>query len=1252
MVEVHPSPRLKTGDKALFFLKQNQINPITGTPDTNVWSLSVGPQSVMRYNLDRDAVIQPFGTHTNIQRFLSTVVALNGSQTSAGSSNFYIPQRNPLYRGWSRSVLSFSPTTITAGTKSILTIRGTNFGMIPGSVRFQNANAGGGTMTGFPSDIISWTNTQIEVYVPSGAGTGPFEVVASTGRYPSPSPLAIPYNHSNPGTNTRDYMGRLVDYGGGKLSWEYSANFAANVAATTSFERALETWRCATFINWDVAGATTPSTSRRRDNVNGVYWGQLRRGVLGACWSYYGSCQIGTNLEWYTTELDIVFSPNYTSEYGPALPGPNAYDFETVALHELGHGHQLGHIINLPAPMHASVSPGISKRSLFPAAEVAGGRWVMGRSTAAFGCGIGPMQALNRQNCSILSPRAEFTSNTRQVCPGNQVQYTDQSTGATSWDWRFPGGNPATSSAQNPLVSYASPGSYPVTLIASNASGSDTITKQTYISVAVPAATLSGGGSIIAGNSAWLRFDLTGTSPWNLSYTDGTSTFTVNGLTQSPHYISVSPVSTTTYSVVSISDAQCNGTRRGEALVSVGPPPPLRKGFGVPFWSFSDQTAGQIKVMAFDTVAGPQRSNVPYGGYVQNTSTSIAMDACGDPLFTLSVSDHSRPNSLFVIDMQANVLNPGNGLNSKRDISIQLVNVPGTYNEWYVIYQEFDRDVYAAKPILYSRIRYNCGQITILEKDIVLRDGAGISYLYTIHKAVSGSTPVKPQSHWLYLCRRQPLSNNTSLDRFLIDKQGITWNANTGDIQVPWWGLCVIGSPLELSWQQDKIAVMYRNQSNNITDLVIWDANQFSNTPGAYQMVTVGNLILQPDQAGLVTAPASVYQVASRQPNLGFLQNIDRKMARAEFSPSGQYLYLGGGGFMNASLSSVNYLMQIDISAPYPYPIRIQAESPPFGNYNATTGAGCPRSNANCNENFRFLDGIRSGYDGRLYFFKRFSDTAWVIPNPDVAMPQQLRPGIIDLSTANAPNIPLGPGAVLSAAENIDGYRYPVEGNTVQIIVGVRNCEGCLASASDAQDIEVSTTGGASILCEIITQCPDTLNFCVHPDSVYRLTWVQSGVFYDAAIVNGTVQRDSFIISYSNRPTVRMGTLPTICDTAVQPIDLTGYPTGGTFSGPGVNGSQFFPQQAGKGAHWIVYRYTDSLSKCEGVDSMQLFVEFCCVIGNLNIASSIQNLRCFGDNTGQIEIQATGARYPPLAFSIDRQNYQSVGFFEELTADR
>lgn len=52
----------------------------------------------------------------------------------------------------------------------------------------------------------------------------------------------------------------------------------------------------------------------------------------------------------------------------------------------------------------------------------------------------------------------------------------------TAWQWYFPGGQPAASTAQNPVVTYPANGNYTATFIASNAAGADTTHYSVYTS--------------------------------------------------------------------------------------------------------------------------------------------------------------------------------------------------------------------------------------------------------------------------------------------------------------------------------------------------------------------------------------------------------------------------------------------------------------------------------------------------------------------------------------------------------------------------------------------------------------------------------------------------------------------------------------------------------------------------------------------------------------------------------------------------
>ena len=81
------------------------------------------------------------------------------------------------------------------------------------------------------------------------------------------------------------------------------------------------------------------------------------------------------------------------------------------------------------------------------------------------------------------APVAAFTQSGTAGCDSLCVTFTDNSTGATSWSWSFPGGTPSTSTSANPVVCYNTPGTFDVTQIVTNSFGTDTLFKPALITI-------------------------------------------------------------------------------------------------------------------------------------------------------------------------------------------------------------------------------------------------------------------------------------------------------------------------------------------------------------------------------------------------------------------------------------------------------------------------------------------------------------------------------------------------------------------------------------------------------------------------------------------------------------------------------------------------------------------------------------------------------------------------------------------------
>jgi len=85
-----------------------------------------------------------------------------------------------------------------------------------------------------------------------------------------------------------------------------------------------------------------------------------------------------------------------------------------------------------------------------------------------------------------LRSLTNFTADVKSGAAPLTVQFIDLTINdPTSWNWTFEGGTPASSTLQNPVVTYDTDGIYQVSLTCQNGAGSDAVTKTDYITVSV-----------------------------------------------------------------------------------------------------------------------------------------------------------------------------------------------------------------------------------------------------------------------------------------------------------------------------------------------------------------------------------------------------------------------------------------------------------------------------------------------------------------------------------------------------------------------------------------------------------------------------------------------------------------------------------------------------------------------------------------------------------------------------------------------
>ena len=688
---------------------------------------------------------------------------------------------------------------------------------------------------------------------------------------------------------------------------------------------------------------------------------------------------------------------------------------------------------------------------------------------------------------------------------------------------------------------------------------------------------------------------------------------------------------------------------------------------GLPIWPLSPTTDEPFQVVDW-------RDSPPIAEVISPTSTPFgsigaAFNGCGDLVFYALHTGANTQDNLFIFKPDATPLLSsttanGPGLNGvKGNHELQVIPVPETTDEWYIIYSEWSSDAgapngdatYRAAKMLYARVQSNGNTLNVIQRDVALVAN-GMAPSYNDGRAVTPTADGDENAHFLYATRRSENNPNLSVDKYLITNAGISHVVNTGNINVGYWDLTHSESPVEVTADGQNIAVINRNESDNQPDLILFDADNF--TAAAAEVIYLQDLFLVSDgeaidQSDTLFVGGIVDDIAANEDlEFQWLQNIQNKVSNLEWSPNGEFLYLTGGGFSTDGFSHLTYLMQIDLNT-NPRELRLQVQETPGGGYNILTGEGCSSNNNGCNNLWRSIKGIQTSYDGKIYFVKTNDNTFYVIPNPDEIMPQNLVPSPINLGTAEDFNIATF-GGIKLLPDQMDGFDY-LQLNFAFIDTLTTDTFACPGSSIIYDGNEIFT-GDTLYLLGNLNTCDTILEIIVNPfldaetsESVTICAGEIVDIFGEEIGISGSYSMDFMsAIGCDSTHTIVLDVLPEI-EVAFDIVPTCVGESSGEASATVTGGLPPYEYA------WSTGDNSNTINELS-VDSYTLTVtddNNCTQVQNADIgltgASGFTiktiDVTCFGDIDGSLIIQTLNEE---LSFSLDGNSYSQDTLFNNL----
>ncbi len=263
----------------------------------------------------------------------------------------------------------------------------------------------------------------------------------------------------------------------------------------------------------------------------------------------------------------IVACTNETIQVVPTSgPTLDANDIFQYVLHT-GTANSIGTILATSATGSFTFTGGLVAGQTYYVSAIAGnsnGQGGVNQNDPCFSATTGVSVVFN------ALPSASISGNST-ICPGEAVNFNVNFSGSGPWNYEYTinGSTPTPGTSQTPTTTIpaTTPGTYVIVMVSdNNCTGSATGTA-VLANHGVPTATMAGNPDVCEGSGDGPEIAFTGTGPWTFTYAiNGTIQ---NSITTNFPTFTIPAESSGLFSMVSVQDANCQGTASGLLSVNV-----------------------------------------------------------------------------------------------------------------------------------------------------------------------------------------------------------------------------------------------------------------------------------------------------------------------------------------------------------------------------------------------------------------------------------------------------------------------------------------------------------------------------------------------------------------------------------------------------------------------------------------------------------------------------------------------------------